>query len=74
VAVRNPFARPETARVRLVVPAGWDVVPAEREVALEPNGTATVGFRVDAQAPGRIAADLTVGETRFGRQAEAIVE
>jgi glyoxylase-like metal-dependent hydrolase (beta-lactamase superfamily II) len=74
VAVRNPFARPETARVRLVVPSGWAVEPAEREVALEANGTATVGFRVDARAPGRIAADVTVGDTRFGQQAEAILE
>ena len=73
VAVRNPFDRPETARVRLVVPDGWEVEPAEREVALAPRGEAGVTFTVDATGPGVLAADLTVGETAFGQQAEAIV-
>jgi glyoxylase-like metal-dependent hydrolase (beta-lactamase superfamily II) len=75
VNVRNPFDRPETARVRLV-PAGlgWAISPDEHEVALPAHGEAAVVFRVDAPAGGRIAAELTVGETRFGQQAEAIVE
>jgi glyoxylase-like metal-dependent hydrolase (beta-lactamase superfamily II) len=73
VSVRNPFDRAETAQVRLVVPDGWHVEPAEREVELESRGEGEVTFVVDAAGPGVLAADLTVGETPFGQQAEAIV-
>jgi glyoxylase-like metal-dependent hydrolase (beta-lactamase superfamily II) len=66
VTVRNPFERTETARVRL---AGQ-----EQDVRLEPHGEATVTFRVQTDAPGVIAADLTVGDTHFGLQAEAVIE
>ena len=66
VHVRNPFDRAETATVRF---AG-----EERTVELEPRGEATVTFTVASDGPRRLAADLTVGETRFGQQAEAIVE
>jgi glyoxylase-like metal-dependent hydrolase (beta-lactamase superfamily II) len=75
VTVRNPFDRGETATLRLVVPDGWSASPREHEVELEPHGEAVVAFRVTAGSAGaRIAADLTVGETRFGQQAEALVE
>jgi glyoxylase-like metal-dependent hydrolase (beta-lactamase superfamily II) len=74
VTIRNPFDRDETAAVRLVVPAGWTVSPPVREAELGPHGEAEVEFRVVATGAGRIAADLTVGETRFGQQAEALVE
>jgi glyoxylase-like metal-dependent hydrolase (beta-lactamase superfamily II) len=73
VAVRNPFDRPETARVRLVVPDTWRVDPAERELELGPRGEAETSFVVVAAGPGVLAAELTVGETAFGQQAEAIV-
>jgi glyoxylase-like metal-dependent hydrolase (beta-lactamase superfamily II) len=78
VAVRNPFDRQERATVRLVVPAGWPE-PAAQEVELAPLGEATARFElaVDGVEPvhrARIAADLTVGETPFGQQAEALVE
>ena len=73
VSVRNPFARAETASVRLVVPAGWTVSPPEHRVELDARGEAEVAFDVLATGPGRVAADLTVGETRFGQQAEALV-
>ncbi|HET8527352.1 MAG TPA: MBL fold metallo-hydrolase [Gaiellaceae bacterium] len=73
VTVRNPFDRADTARVRLVVPDGWRVEPAEREVELGPRGEAEVSFDVRADGPGVLAADLTVGETAYGQQAEAIV-
>ena len=74
VSVRNPFDRDETAAVRLVVPAGWTVTPPVREAELEPHGETDLEFRVVADGPGRVGADLTVGETRFGQQAEALVE
>ncbi|HEY3543348.1 MAG TPA: MBL fold metallo-hydrolase [Gaiellaceae bacterium] len=66
VHVRNPFDRAETATVAL---AG-----EERTVALEPRGEATVSFTVTSDGPRRIAADLTVGGTKFGQQAEAVIE
>jgi glyoxylase-like metal-dependent hydrolase (beta-lactamase superfamily II) len=78
VAVRNPFDRSERAVVRLVVPSGWREPPAQ-EVELEPLGDATLVFDVatDGVQPvrrARVAADLTVGETAFGQQAEAVVD
>lgn len=74
VTVRSPFDRAETARVRLVLPDGWSAEPAEREPELEPRGEAEVTFTVEVTGPGVLAADLTVGETPFGQQAEAIAE
>lgn len=78
VSVRNPFDRAEEATVRLVVPAGWPE-PAAQRVELAPLGEDAVRFelRLDGVAPvarARVAADLTVGSTRFGQQAEALVE
>ena len=64
--VRNPFDREQTATVRF---AG-----EERTVDLEPSGEAAVTFTVTSAGPRRLAAELTVGETRFGQQAEALVE
>ena len=74
VIVRNPFDTPEPARVRLVVPAGWHTTPAEQELELTAGGEATATFRVEAAGTGAFAADVTIGETRFGQQAEALVE
>jgi glyoxylase-like metal-dependent hydrolase (beta-lactamase superfamily II) len=74
VSIRNPFGRDETASLRLVVPAGWTVSPEVRQVELEPHAEADLEFHVVATGAGRVAADLTVGETRFGQQAEALVE
>jgi len=75
VIVRNPFDREETARVQLVVPEGWDAAPAEHELVLGAKGERVASFRVTAggTASGVVAADLTVGESRFGQQAEALV-
>jgi len=72
--VQNPFDRDETASVRLVVPDGWSAEPAEREVALTAGGEATAVFRVTATGAGIVLAYVTVGETRFGQQAQAFVE
>jgi glyoxylase-like metal-dependent hydrolase (beta-lactamase superfamily II) len=78
VAVRNPFDRPETAVVRLVVPEGWTAAPDSGEVELGEHGEAVVRFEVSADegAPARrarVAADVTVGDVPFGQQAEALV-
>jgi glyoxylase-like metal-dependent hydrolase (beta-lactamase superfamily II) len=78
VLVRNPFDRDETARVRLVLPAGWQASPEEHEVPLAGRAEATVRFGVrvglEAVRRARVAAELTVGETPFGQQAEALVD
>jgi hypothetical protein len=62
--------------VRLVLPDGWSSEPALHELELEPRGEARAAFTVVPAGPaGRrpIAADLTVGDVRFGQQAEALV-
>ena len=74
VTVRNPFARAETAVVRIVVTDGLAASPPEREVALDAHGEGVVTFRLEAAGPGRLAADVTIGGTAFGQQAEAVVE
>jgi glyoxylase-like metal-dependent hydrolase (beta-lactamase superfamily II) len=74
VSVRNPFGRDAAAAVTLVVPKGWTVQPAGHEIELGGHREATVRFHVTAAGSGRVAADLTVDGTRFGQQAEAIVE
>jgi glyoxylase-like metal-dependent hydrolase (beta-lactamase superfamily II) len=75
VTVRNPFGRDERATVRLVVPDGWSASPHAQDVELEAHGDAVVSFQVAVGARGgRIAADIAVGGTRFGQQAEALVE
>ncbi|MGZ4352687.1 MAG: MBL fold metallo-hydrolase, partial [Gaiellaceae bacterium] len=76
VRMRNPFDREETAKVRLVVPDGWEQ-PGAESVALPAGGEAVVRFAVTAGAPvfrARVAADLTVGATPFGQLAEALVD
>jgi glyoxylase-like metal-dependent hydrolase (beta-lactamase superfamily II) len=75
VEVLNPFGREETAAVELVVPQGWEVAPARAEVLLAAHGTGSVRFDVRPAAPGAavIAADLSVGDRRFGQQAQALV-
>jgi len=77
VEVRNPFGRQEAAEVTLVVPGGWALYPATARVVLGPHETARCSFRVVPAGPPRrrvrIAADLSVGERRFGQHAEALV-
>jgi glyoxylase-like metal-dependent hydrolase (beta-lactamase superfamily II) len=77
VSVRNPFDRPETATVRLVVPGGWAADPEVEEIDLDEHGDGIVRFDVvPAGGPtrrARVAADVTVGGTPFGQQAEALV-
>jgi glyoxylase-like metal-dependent hydrolase (beta-lactamase superfamily II) len=74
VTVRNPFTRAETARVRIVATDGLAASPAEQELALDAHGEGVVTFRLDAGGAGRVAADVTIGETAFGQQAEAVVQ
>ena len=78
VIVRNPFDRPEPALVQLVVPADWPE-PEPQALELGPLGEGVARFElalagVDRSRRARVAADLTVGGTPFGQQAEALVD
>lgn len=78
VEVRNPLPGPEQVTVTIVAPAGWHVESAQSSVHLGPGEHAHLPFTV-TPAPGTVvrravvAADLRVGERRFGQHAEALV-
>jgi glyoxylase-like metal-dependent hydrolase (beta-lactamase superfamily II) len=78
VNVFNPFDRDETASVRLVVPEGWEATPPDSDVPIAARAQAVVRFHVrvgpNRERRARVAVDLTVGEARFGQQAEALVD
>jgi len=77
VHARNPFADDDDARVGVVVPDGWTVEPEQHDVSVPGRSEFDVTFRVRPNGPARrarVAADLTVGETAFGEQAEALVD
>ncbi len=77
VVARNPFRRAADTCVRLALPDGWSAEPAERVVRLRSHGERRLSVRVrtgpDPVRRARIGADLTVGDVRFGQQAEALV-
>jgi len=72
VRIRNPLDRPEQAVVRLVVPAGWPA-PGPQSVDLDAGAEDAVTFVLAPPASGRVAADVTLGGTKLGQQAEAHV-
>jgi glyoxylase-like metal-dependent hydrolase (beta-lactamase superfamily II) len=77
VTVRNPFARPAAATVRLVTPDGWSASPEMQEVSVGEHGEEDLHFEVTTNgrpvARAVLAADLTVDDVAFGQQAEALV-
>jgi hypothetical protein len=78
VEVRNPFRQPSELRIDFVVPEGWKVSPAHREVEAVGLGEIVMHFTV-VPPPGprrraRVAANLTAGDRDFGQQAEALVD
>ena len=66
-----------TIRVRLVVPAGWQQ-PEPQQVTLAPLAEAVVRVTLavgsEPARRARVAADVAVGGTLFGQQAEALVD
>jgi len=77
VGARNPYGRDAAVTVRLDVPAGWHVEPAEVELRLGPLAEESAVFAVRPSAPARrarVAADITVEDVHFGQQAEALVD
>jgi glyoxylase-like metal-dependent hydrolase (beta-lactamase superfamily II) len=76
VRVLNPFEGEQEAQVALVVPDGFSASPPEASLRLPSRGEGTAAFLVRVIGePGRVpvAADVTIGGTRFGQQAEALV-
>jgi glyoxylase-like metal-dependent hydrolase (beta-lactamase superfamily II) len=78
VTVRNPFARAERTLVELALPAGFTCEQASEDIELPAHGEGSVRFVVHASSErvrrARLAADLTVGDVRFGEQAEALID
>jgi glyoxylase-like metal-dependent hydrolase (beta-lactamase superfamily II) len=76
VEVANPFDTAQRAIVQLVMPEGWRAEPAVAEVEVAARGRGAATFRVSPAPATRrvaIAADVTIGDTPFGQQAEAVV-
>jgi glyoxylase-like metal-dependent hydrolase (beta-lactamase superfamily II) len=80
VVVRNHAAVERPARIRLRVPDGWTVTPAEVTLIVPAGGeTATDGFTIHAPAgavPGRVVvtADVELGDRWLGEAAECLLE
>lgn len=78
VTARNPFPREDAVVVQLEVPDGWKVSPRAHEKQVPARSDVDVAFQISPPVGvtarrARVTADLTVGNTRFGQQAEALV-
>jgi len=78
VTVRNPFPHEDLTLVQLEVPDGWKASPRSQQMEVTGRSEETVVFRVTPPVGlimrrARLVADLTVGGTRFGQHAEALV-
>jgi glyoxylase-like metal-dependent hydrolase (beta-lactamase superfamily II) len=76
VEIRNPFPQPEESTIRVVVPQGWKVEPAEQTQQI--HGVHQCSFKVTPPSSltvrrARIAVDLTIAGQHFGQQAEALI-
>jgi glyoxylase-like metal-dependent hydrolase (beta-lactamase superfamily II) len=75
---RNPFADADEVTVALVVPDGWHTNPASATARVPGRASEMFEFVVTpGETPcrrARLGADLTVGATRFGQHAEALVD
>ncbi|HET7616560.1 MAG TPA: MBL fold metallo-hydrolase, partial [Bacillales bacterium] len=78
VYVKNPYSDKRNVEVAAVVPDGWQVLDeGKKQVEIAGRGTEQVAFSVKARHEpvrrARIAADVTIGNKRFGQQAECLV-
>lgn len=77
VTVKNPYTDEKNARVALEIPSGWQVSESIKELNVTGGSTGTATFSVTASGTSvrraRIAADVTLGNQKFGQQAEALV-
>lgn len=76
VEVKNPYKEERKAKLSLITPQGWHVGPAIKTFTL--SDTTTISFELIPQEKSnrrrvRIAVDVTIGDHRFGEQAEALI-
>ena len=80
VRIRNHYAKPQPARIRLVGPKGWRFTPTSRNLHIPARSEAAANFlvRVPRQVPpGRrfpLCADVHFAGRYHGEVAEALVE
>jgi len=78
VTVRNPHRESAEARLRPVVPGGWEVLVAPGTVLLAPGEEREVAmsFAVPSvpMRRARVAIDVTIGSLSLGQHSEALVD
>src|SRR5690606_30833425 len=80
VAIRNHFPGVQSARVSLVLPAGWTAAPEAGEAQVPPGGEEWLDFQIeippDAETPRRyvVTAACEFAGIDFGEVHEALVE
>lgn len=78
VEVRNPLPYADEVRATVVAPPDWHIESAQSSARLDPAEHAFLPFTI-VPPPGTagrrvvVAADLQVGDRRFGQHAEAII-
>jgi glyoxylase-like metal-dependent hydrolase (beta-lactamase superfamily II) len=79
VELHNHHDHRADAHVRLVIPSGWETIPAARTATLEAGETVELEFAVtpaveaDLGVRYPVTADVEVGEHRLGQAAEALI-
>jgi glyoxylase-like metal-dependent hydrolase (beta-lactamase superfamily II) len=78
IAVKNPFSTEEEAVITFVTPDDW--MMDEEEYRFRISGKEEAELKVSITVPfgktsrrERVAADITIGNTKFGQQAEALI-
>ncbi|MBW6472115.1 MAG: MBL fold metallo-hydrolase [Anaerolineaceae bacterium] len=77
--IMNPMDSGQLIKTSLVLPEGWEAIPARIEKIVKAHQKVTLDFHVqipDGQEPSRrirIALEVTVGTRLFGQQAEALI-
>jgi glyoxylase-like metal-dependent hydrolase (beta-lactamase superfamily II) len=74
--LQNPYPRPVTADVRLVLPDGWQLADPQRQMAIPAGGTATTLWEVTPQPSSRnelVTLEVTWDGEALGEVAECYV-
>ncbi|GGH73382.1 glyoxylase-like metal-dependent hydrolase (beta-lactamase superfamily II) [Pullulanibacillus pueri] len=75
--VKNPYSEQKSIVAALHVPEHWGVHETAQQVTVSEKGLAELFFSVTAPdfevRRARIAVDVTIGDEKFGQQAEALV-
>lgn len=79
VELHNPFPSDAMSEVKIIAPDGWKVSQAETHFKLAGHASQAIHFTITVPDRvklhrARLAVDLTIGNQRFGQQAEALVD